>query len=621
MVKRKRPLIERGSDAWSVLTGLSHAVKQPQAGATPQRVGSPPDQSDEDLSLVSASYSFYQNYTHLEPDRISVYSDMDEMYQYVLAYAAMEAYIEDATQADVRTGLTIWPKSDNPIVQAELSRLFDNLELEDRLPGDFWGTGKYGDHFSLLWLDTTRGVFDYSPLEPRIVHRIENKRRVLQGFTVGDTTSDQMEDGKKKETKWKPWDMVHFRLRGKKTSIDPYGTPFFLSVRLIYKVLKLMEEQMVIYRMNMHPDRLIFKIFTGSMGTEERRRVVRIWRREIEKLVSRDQQTGKFTAEYAPWMVTQNIYWPVGQNDNVSGVEKFPGSNNAGDIFDVEYMRDLFFAGTRVPKAYMGFEDSQGYRGTDTLSAQSIKFARGVQRMQRAMLQGFTRMCRIHLALRGIDSTQPRDAFSLEMQPVSYLDEAHKAELYAKRFEALDYMLSLGERLSSSMEINVQVWATYVLKEFGQFDDSMIARLMTPNTSELGHLTYEPTAAALRFEKKLQETNENKEGKRKFTEDDLSRIRDMLMDDDDLREAVTSILPTAEMEFSSKWSSMRDRKPIEGLKEGLENNENDYHEAVEESKESRLRADRNARTKMQEELLGIAEAAQEQQLQVDTATP
>ena len=43
-------------------------------------------------------------------------------------------------------------------------------------------------------------------------------------------------------------------------------------MRLIYKVLKLMEEQMVIYRMNMHPDRLIFKIFTGAAGTDERRR-------------------------------------------------------------------------------------------------------------------------------------------------------------------------------------------------------------------------------------------------------------------------------------------------------------------------------------------------------------
>lgn len=613
---------ERAGGAWDVLRGVKHAVTPPHAGASPQRIGSPPGDSDDDLKLISASYEFYRHYTHLEPDRLAIYSDMDEMFQYVLAFAALEAYVEDATVMDPRTGLTIWPKSDNPVVQAELMRLFNNIELEDRLYGDFWGAGKYGDHFGLLFYDTPRGVFDYAPIEPRIVHRRENKRRVLKGFDVGDNTADGTgESGKTKISKWKAWDMVHWRIRGKRTSIDPYGTPFFLSVRLIYKVLKLMEEQMTIYRMNMHPDRLIFKIFTGAMGTEERRRVVRLWRREMERLTSRDHQTGKFTAEYAPWMPTQNIYWPVGQNDNVSGVEKFPGSANAGDIFDVEYMRDLFFAGVRVPKAYMGFEDSQGYRGTDTLSSQSIKFARGVQRLQRAMLQGYTRLCRIHLALKGIDSTMPQNQFTLEMQPVSYLDEAHKAELYAKRFEALDYMLSLGERMSASLQINVKVWATYILKEFGQFDDSMVAKLLTPETDQ-ANLTYEPTAAALRFEKSGQRARrhavlDETSGRKVFQQDDIRRIRDTIMEDDELREVITHMLPTADLEFSSRYSSMRDVQTLGDLKEQLRRetkftfSESSVDEALAQSKKARDDADKAARDRLNVSLQAVVDEAKE----------
>jgi hypothetical protein len=439
---------------------------------------------------------------------------------------------------------------------------------------------------------------------------------------VGDNTADGTgESGKTKIPKWKAWDMVHWRIRGKRTSIDPYGTPFFLSVRLIYKVLKLMEEQMTIYRMNMHPDRLIFKIFTGAMGTEERRRVVRLWRREMERLTSRDHQTGKFTAEYAPWMPTQNIYWPVGQNDNVSGVEKFPGSANAGDIFDVEYMRDLFFAGVRVPKAYMGFEDSQGYRGTDTLSSQSIKFARGVQRLQRAMLQGYTRLCRIHLALKGTDSTMPQNQFMLEMQPVSYLDEAHKAELYAKRFEALDYMLSLGERMSASLQINVKVWATYILKEFGQFDDSLVAKLLTPE-SDQSSLTYEPSAGALRFEKSSQKARrhavlDENSGRKTFKDDDIRRIRDTIMEDDDLREVITHILPTADLEFSSKYSSLRDVQTLGDLKEQMRKetkftfSESNVDEVLAQSQKARDDADKAARERLRFELKSIVSEAKE----------
>lgn len=937
-------LFERASGAWEVLRGIAHAVRQPQAGAFPMRIGSPPDQSDEDLRVISSSYEYYRHYTHLEPDRLSVYSDMDELFSYVLAYSAMDAYIEDALQPDPRTGRTLWARSDNPEVQAEIMRLFDNLEMEDRIEGDFWGLGKYGDHFGLLMYDTPRGVFDYMPIEPRIVTRNENKRRVLKGFTVGgDASSDPGGDKNRQHTTWKPWDMVHWRLRGKRASVDPYGTPFFLSVRLIYKVLKLMEEQMTIYRMNMHPDRLIFKIFTGSMGTEERRRVVRLWRSEMERLVSRDHQTGRFTSEYAPPLITGNIYWPVGQNDNVSGVEKFPGcftgdtkisllsgeevpikdlvdrdefwvysfgsdgsfypgrghsarltkknapvvkvtldtgetirctpdhrfmlkdgtykhaehltpndslmplyrkldkhgyeqlasnrryekkrplhcslcgedghnkrtcgrvpspnwvhthrlaslenegcrvpagyvihhadfnsrnnspenlirmttkdhdslhaehlhrsfhspdakrkaadatrrryadsdwrekkriqqqntinklwgndefvtkalrnlnsqtsgelssnaqkanherwhvrrgkksdscalcmrnhravsvepdgyedvyditvdthhnfsltagvvvhnSANAGDCFDVEYMRDLFFAGVRIPKAYVGLEDSQGYRGTDTLSAQSMKFARGVQKLRRGGLQGLTRLVRIHLALRGIDSTQPQNTFTLEMVPVSYLDEAHKTELTAKRMEALDYMISLGERMSASMQINTRVWAQHVLKEFGGLDDSFLMKLLTPDSSEQGHLAYEPTAAALRFEddaKQIIAKRVKDGGKTDLDEDDLKRIRDVIYSDDTLREAVQHLIVDAPLNYASRWSSEQDRKPIHGLQEAmrkdssLETNYSSLEEAQNASAQARKDVQRKAKERLTNELHTIAQSAQE----------
>jgi hypothetical protein len=291
-------------------------------------------------------------------------------------------------------------------------RLFETLEMEDRVAGDLWGLGKYGDHFCLLMYDKDKGIFDAAPLEPRIVFRHEDSRRVLKGFSIGDDAEAETAD-KGSLPKYKAWDLAHFRMRSKRVT-DPYGSPFFLQVRRIYKVLKLMEEQMVMYRMNMHPDRLVFKVFTGNAGPEERQRLVRQWRKEVEKLISIDHGAGRMVAEYAPWSTLQNIFWPVGINDQ-SGVEKFAGSSNAGEIFDIAYLRDLFFAGTRVPKAYMGFEDSQGYRGTDTLSAQSIKFSRGVKRLRRHLLQGYTRMCRIHLALRGIDSRQPQNAFKLDI--------------------------------------------------------------------------------------------------------------------------------------------------------------------------------------------------------------
>ncbi len=491
-------IIEKVRDAWDVLRGLQQVTKQPQAGARPIRYGSSADAPDEDISVLSGSYQFYKNWTHMEPDRMSVYSDMDEMFTYVLAASGLEAYVEDATQPDFSTGRIVTPTSQNKQVVEEINKFFEMIELEDRIAGDIWNLAKYGDYFNLLLVDEEKGVFDAAPLEPRICWRHEDSRRVLTGFSIGDA-SENTDDAQNEQPKYKPWDIVQYRMRSKRVS-DPYGTPFFFNIRMVYKVLKLMEEQMVIYRMNMHPDRLVFKVFTGNAGPEDKRRQIRMWRREMERMVSLDRNTGSFRAEYAPWQVNQNIYWPVTTGDNNSGVEKFEGSSNAGDIFDVAYMRDLFFAGIRVPKAYMGFEDSQGYRGTDTLSAQSIKFARGVKKIQRHYLRGLSRMVMIHLACKGIDARKPANAFNLETSPTSYLDESHKAELYAKRYEALSFMLDIGAKMRVEIGINSQVWAQYVLKEFGGWDDNMIAQLTAPETNAAPDQNYVPGDTALSFE-------------------------------------------------------------------------------------------------------------------------
>jgi hypothetical protein len=246
-----------------------------------------------------------------------------------------------------------------------------------------------------------------------------------------------------------------------------------MNVRLTYKMLKLMEEQMTIYRMKMHPDRLAFKIFTGAASPMERQRIVRAWRREMEKLTSVDQTTEKMISEYGPWSSIDDIYFPVGEGDNVSDIQKFPGSGNSMAIFDVEYMRDLFFAGMRVPKGYMGFEDSQGYRSDTTLSQQSIKFARGVKNFQKNSVRGWVQMAKIHLSIMGIDPNDPKNAFTLALAPVAFLEEAQKSQQALTRFQTVDFLLQIGERLAM-VGLNPTVWVSYVLTEYGGFTDEDI---------------------------------------------------------------------------------------------------------------------------------------------------
>ncbi len=84
------------------------------------------------------------------------------------------------------------------------------------------------------------------------------------------------------------------------------------------------------------------------------------------------------------------------------------------------------------------------------------------------------------------------------MTPVSYLDEAHRAELYAKRFEAVSYMLEIGTKMTESFgSFNSQMWSQFVLKEFGQLDDHMIQQLLAPVPGGEADLTFTPQGSAV----------------------------------------------------------------------------------------------------------------------------
>jgi len=585
-------IIERVRDAYSTLFGLKRAAQAPQT-KIPQRVGSPPDVAAA-LMAASPSYDYYRNYTHLEPHREQVYTDMDDMFQYVLASSSLDAYCEDATQPDSKSDKVVWVSSPSTRVTVELTRLFEILELDDTCYGLMWSLAKYGDLFGLVQYEKERGVFDLLPLEPRVVHRIESAGRSLMGFAVGEVQGAEADIESGMEPQLQPWDIVRWRIRTQRPT-HKYGTPFFYNVRLIYKTLKLMEEQMTIYRMNLHPDRLIFKIFTGNSSPDESFRIIRNWRKAMERIISLNPQGSEFRSEYAPWAIDPNIYWPVGFNDNSSGIDKFPGSANSGDIFDIEYVRDLFFAGTRVPKGYMGFEDSQGYRSEDTLSQQSVKFARGVKRIRHFFLAGVVRLCKIHLELRGINTKSPANSFELRMAPVSYLDESHKAELYAKRFESVRYMMEIGEQMEQAFSINKQAWAAYVLSEFAGLEPEMVSKLLVPvGDKNKPDLTFTPSGSRMVFEG--------------LSADDQTALRERMESDPELKSLVEKIVPVESLTSETRMRS--DGKPVSLGKSLKPREEATTTRIIVASGAMEEQVARERKTRMKTELRALAEEAQ-----------
>jgi uncharacterized membrane protein YgcG len=105
-----------------------------------------------------------------------------------------------------------------------------------------------------------------------------------------------------------------------------------------------------------------------------------------------------------------------------SGV--FIKNSNLDQIADIEYLRNNLFTSLRVPKPFLGFDETTG--DGKNLALQDIRFSRTVNRIQQSMLQELNKIAIIHLYLLGFEDEF--DNFTLTLNNPSTQAEMLKIE-------------------------------------------------------------------------------------------------------------------------------------------------------------------------------------------------
>ncbi|MGW8181600.1 MAG: portal protein, partial [bacterium] len=278
---------------------------------------------------------------------------------------------------------------------------------------------------------------------------------------------------KEDEPALQPWDILHIKIAGNRID-NVYGDSILRPVRRIWKQLKIMEDSVVLYRINRAPDRLVFYLDVGAnAGPIEAQRVLNLWRQWFKKRQYYDPATGEYRAEYNPMSLDEDMFIATTQG-SATKIDKMAGSGGIGDILDLEYFRDRVFAGLRIPKAYMGFEGDINAKAT--LAQQDIRYSRTIKRIQRAVIVGLTRLCQIHLAMKHEQDYVESAQFKVLMSPVSYLDELQKAELWNLKMDMAQRLAEVGLNV---MMLERVAWLTYILSEFVGLPDKFIKQLVT----------------------------------------------------------------------------------------------------------------------------------------------
>ena len=351
------------------------------------------------------------------------YTDFDQMEYTPEIASALDIYADEmTTHSSLQPMLTI--KCPNAEIKAVLSTLYQNiLNIEYNLFGWCRTMCKYGDFFLYLDIDEKIGIKTVIGLPSAEVERLEGEDKTNPNYVQFQWNSAAMT--------FENWQVGHFRILGN-DKYTPYGTSVLEAARRIWRQLILMEDAMMAYRVVRAPERRVFYVDVGNIPPTD----VEQYMQKVMTSMKRNQlvspDTGRVDLRYNPMSVEEDYFIPV-RGDTSSKVESLAGGQNTGDIDDVKYLRDKLFSALKIPASYLTQGDEKTEDKT-TLAQKDIRFARTIQRLQRAVISELEKIGIIHLYTLGFRGDDLLN-FSLYLNNPSKLAELQELEHWKTKFD------------------------------------------------------------------------------------------------------------------------------------------------------------------------------------------
>jgi hypothetical protein len=293
------------------------------------------------------------------------------------------------------------------------------------------------------------------------------------------TTATEAELQQSTAIRFSPDQMIHLKIGDYRKTFYPYGVSLIEPARGPAHQLRMMEDAMVIYRLTRAPERRCFYIDVGQLPPYKAEAFMdRIKEQFRKKKVPRNQfaQGGPSVVEerwHAPAQ-DEDIWVPIRPQSNTR-IETLPGAQNLGEIDDAVYFRNKLFTALNFPKNYFSLEDPNATR--ITLSAQDVKFARMIERLQSHLEEALYQVADRHLKLRGFP-TEAYEDLTIKMTPPSDWRELSRAEIVTNRINNANSLK--GSVLLSDFDILTK-WMKYPEDEAKE----MIARVKVQKLEDL----------------------------------------------------------------------------------------------------------------------------------------
>jgi hypothetical protein len=381
-------------------------------------------------SPTSSKFASYLQEVYTgQPNRVERYLQYDQMDQDSEVNAALDTIAEFCTQADEKTNLPFQVKwkedpteSESNIVQESLKKWCAINKMDQRIFRTFRSAIKYGDHFflrdpetfELYWAnpsDVKRAVINeaegraieqyvVSNVHPNFANKVATKPidkvQTLASTAVTNAAGPYSTPGSYSRPGQQGGEVaidgehvVHITLNEGLDSNWPFGGSILDSVFKIYKQKEMLEDAVIIYRVQRAPERRVFYIDTGNLPSHQAMAFVERVKNEIHqrRIPTRSGGGTQMDASYNPLSIMEDFFFAQTADGRGSKVETLPAGDNLGQIDDLRFFTNKLLRGLRIPSSYLptGPDDtavqySDGRIGTAMI--QEFRFNRYCRRLQ-----------------------------------------------------------------------------------------------------------------------------------------------------------------------------------------------------------------------------------------------
>ena len=458
------------------------------------------------------------------PNRIERYNQYEQMDMDSEVNAALDILAEFSTQQNEENGTAFqfhWKEkpTDNEvkIIREQLTQWVSLNELNKRIFKMFRNTIKYGDQmfirdpetFKLFWVEMSKVVkvivneaegkkpeqYVVKDLAPNFQNltatQVNTSDISVNHPQVGGSSGAYIQpktpysggsrfSHAQNEQTVNAEHVVHLTLTEGLDFSWPFGNSVLENVFKVFKQKELLEDAIIIYRVQRAPERRVFKIDVGNMPSHMAMAFVERIKNEVHQRRIPTQTGGSqnmMDATYNPLSTNEDFFFPVTADGRGSSVEPLPGGQNLGEITDLHFFTNKLFRGLRIPSSYLptGLDDgtsnpnsfSDGRVGTALI--QEWRFNQYCMRLQRMICEKLDQEFKLFLRWRGIniDSNlfelkfnEPQNFASYRQAEVDQARIGSFTQLEAFPYLAKRFLLSRYLGLTEEeMADNERMWA------------------------------------------------------------------------------------------------------------------------------------------------------------------